>query len=123
MRDPVIPSGKRTLLPFLLFEDLRHACSCVKCYNNELGQWKESDGEKEVLDVLAGAKKSTDDSIMRLSGTHPTQQLENVHVDSVRDPRHLAFYAQAYPARKMSVIFFDYHFLSVAKIGCRSFAL
>lgn len=72
MWDSVILGGKQTLLPFPLFKNIQHTYSWMKYYNNELDQWKRSDDEKDILDILDEVKKSIAESITHLSGGQPT---------------------------------------------------
>lgn len=63
--DAVILSGKQTLLPFELIENLQHTYSWLKYYNTELQQ-KTSNNENILKDLLEEVKISIDDSLNRL---------------------------------------------------------
>jgi hypothetical protein len=66
MWDAVILGGKQIVLPFELFENLRHTYSWMKYYNNELEQREKSDGEQAVLETLNEVKGSINQSIRLL---------------------------------------------------------
>ena len=60
--DAVILSGKQTLLPFEVIENLQHTYSWMKYYNTELQQ-KNPNNENTLNELLQEIKKSVDDSL------------------------------------------------------------
>jgi hypothetical protein len=65
MWDAVILSGRHSLLPFEIFEDLQHTYSWMKYYNTELDVNKRDEGIFE--DLLNEVKKSVDQSLKNLT--------------------------------------------------------
>ena len=64
MWDAVILTGRHSLLPFEIFEDLQHTYSWIKYYNTELDVNK---GDEAVLkDLLNEVRKSIDQSLKNL---------------------------------------------------------
>ena len=61
--DAVILSGKQTLLPFELIENLQHTYSWLKYYNTELQQKTSTNSENILKDLLEEVKKSINDSL------------------------------------------------------------
>jgi len=61
--DAVILSGKQTLLPFEMIENLQHTYSWLKYYNTELQQKTSTNNEHILRDLLDEVKKSITDSL------------------------------------------------------------
>ena len=61
--DAVILSGKQTLLPFEVIENLQHTYSWLKYYNTELQQKAFTGNENILKDLLEEVKKSIIDSL------------------------------------------------------------
>ena len=61
--DAVILSGKQTLLPFEMIENLQHTYSWLKYYNTELQQKTVANNENTLRDVLGEVKKSINNSL------------------------------------------------------------
>jgi len=61
--DAVILSGKQTLLPFEMIENLQHTYSWLKYYNTELQQKTALSNENILRDLLEEVKKSINDSL------------------------------------------------------------
>jgi len=61
--DAVILSGKQTLLPFEMIENLQHTYSWLKYYNTELQQKTSTNNEHILHDLLEEVKKSITDSL------------------------------------------------------------
>lgn len=64
--DAVILSGKQTLLPFEVIENLQHTYSWLKYYNTELQQKTSTNNENILKDLLEEVKKSINDSLSLL---------------------------------------------------------
>ena len=65
MWDAVILTGRHSLLPFEIFEDLQHTYSWMKYYNTELDVNKHDEGV--LKDLLNDVKKSIDESLKNLA--------------------------------------------------------
>ena len=61
--DAVILSGKQTLLPFEVIENLQHTYSWLKYYNTELEQKTSTSNETVLKDLLGEVRKSINDSL------------------------------------------------------------
>lgn len=61
--DAVILSGKQTLLPFEMIENLQHTYSWLKYYNTELQQKTVANNENTLKDLLEEVKKSINNSL------------------------------------------------------------
>jgi len=61
--DAVILSGKQTLLPFEMIENLQHTYSWLKYYNTEIQQKTEANNENTLRDLLEEVKNSINDSL------------------------------------------------------------
>ena len=61
--DAVILSGKQTLLPFEVIENLQHTYSWLKYYNTELQQKTVTNNENTLRDLLEEVKKSVNNSL------------------------------------------------------------
>ena len=61
--DAVILSGKQTLLPFEVIENLQHTYSWMKYYNTELQQKTAINNENILRDLLEEVKKSINNSL------------------------------------------------------------
>jgi len=61
--DAVILSGKQTLLPFEMIENLQHTYSWLKYYNTELQQKTATNNENILRDLLDEVKKSINNSL------------------------------------------------------------
>lgn len=61
--DAVILSGKQTLLPFEVIENLQHTYSWLKYYNTELQQKTAANNENILRDLLEEVKKSVNNSL------------------------------------------------------------
>ena len=61
--DAVILSGKQTLLPFEMIENLQHTYSWLKYYNTELQQKTATNNENTLRDLLEEVKKSINNSL------------------------------------------------------------
>ena len=61
--DAVILSGKQTLLPFEMIENLQHTYSWLKYYNTELQQKTVANNENTLRDLLEEVKKSINNSL------------------------------------------------------------
>jgi hypothetical protein len=61
--DAVILSGKQTLLPFEMIENLQHTYSWLKYYNTELQQKTEANNENTLKGLLEEVKKSINNSL------------------------------------------------------------
>ena len=66
--DSVILSGKQSLVPFDIFENLQHTFSWMKYYNTELEQKKGSD-DATIRDLFKEIKDSIDQSVIMLEKT------------------------------------------------------
>jgi hypothetical protein len=61
--DAVILSGKQTLLPFEMIENLQHTYSWLKYYNTELQQKTVTNNENILRDLLEEVKNSIKNSL------------------------------------------------------------
>ena len=66
--DGVILSGKQSLVPFDIFENLQHTFSWMKYYNTELEQKKGSD-DLTIKELFKEIKNSIDQSLAMLEQT------------------------------------------------------
>lgn len=64
--DAVILSGKQTLLPFEIIENLQHTYSWLKYYNTELERKTSTSNETVLKDLLGEVRKSINDSLSLL---------------------------------------------------------
>jgi hypothetical protein len=61
--DAVVLSGKQTLFPFEIIENLQHCYSWMKYYNTEIQQKNQTENEKTLKDLLDEVKKSIEHSL------------------------------------------------------------